>query len=95
MLKYDIVRKSSLTNETIQEESFEEDLQDFTGNRLAEYERLASYKKQYKKLDELFNISKNDEAVHTLVGLQNAVAHSNYLKGFVEGMKFALMAEKL
>jgi len=70
-------------------------LQDFTQDRLADYEKLAAYKTQYKKLDKLFDISRNDEAVHTLVGLQSAVAHSNYLKGFAEGMKFALMAEKL
>lgn len=95
MSRNSILRKSSLTNETLQDESLNEDLQDFTQNRLAVYEKLAAYKSHYKKLDELFDISRSDEAVHTLVGLQSAVAHSNYIKGFAEGMKFALMAEKL
>ncbi len=95
MSKYITLRKSSLTNEILQEESLEEDLQHFTCNRLAEYERLSAYKNEYKKLNELLDISQNDEAVHALVGIQNVVAHSNYLKGFTEGMKFALMVEKL
>ena len=95
MRKYDKALQSNLTGKDIPVGAFEESLQEFTQDRLADSEDLATYKNQYKKLNELLDISRNDEAVHTLVGLQSAVAHSNYIKGFAEGMKFALMAEKL
>lgn len=86
---------SALTNEILQDKSFDKSLQELVNNRTADHERLVAYKNNYNKLEEIFNISTNTEAFDILVGLQSAVAQSNYIKGFAEGMKFALMAEKL
>ena len=98
--------KSKITGRDFQEGEFEANWQQFCGRRQEDLdEKLGGMgtSGEYTRLDYLLgdvlgslgNQEKADEIMGAVIALQANATYAHYNKGFLDGIKFALMAGKL
>ena len=98
--------KSKITGRDFQEGEFEANWQQFCGRRQEDLEeKLGSLggSSEYARMDRLLgevlggidNQEKADEIMGAVIALQANATYAHYNKGFLDGIKFALMAGKL